>query len=282
LNVTVFTDPGCPFGFNAQRQDLQLLWHYGHALSVERRMIVLSEVSSTYEERGFSRDAVVRSTEQLSALYGMPMTLEVSERAGATIGACRAYVAAEVHDPARAGLLLRALRVRAFSEGQALDERTTLHGAASDAGIEPAALDAWLGDDAVETRLRADMAAARDPLPEALALPHKLSKNGAGYRYSTASSVFEHEGRRIVAPGFQPFAVHEVAVANLAPAGERRPAPSSAEEVLAWAPYALATAEVAELRGVSLDAARAELEAAGARFAPAAGDGYWSKVSTSA
>lgn len=185
-------------------------------------------------------------------------------------------MAARLHEPARADLLLRAMRVRVFSGSEHLDDVAMLHGAARDAGIEPAALDAWLADDAVEARLRADMAAARAPLPEALALPHKLSRNGDGYRYSTASSVFEHEGRRIVAPGFQPFAVHEVAVASLAPGIERRPPPATAGEALEWAPYALATAEVAELRGITNDAARAELEVAGARLAPAAGDGYWS------
>jgi hypothetical protein len=206
----------------------------------------------------------------------MPMTLEVRDRAQATIDACRAYVAARLHDPSRADLLLRALRVRAFTDGEALDDIATLHGAARDAGIEPGALDGWLADDAVETSLREDMAATRAPLPEALALPHKLSKEGGRYRYSTASSVFEHEGRRIVAPGFQPFAVHEVAVASLAPNIERRPAPETVAEVLGWAAYPLATAEIAELRGVSIDTARAELEAAGARFASAADDGYWS------
>ena len=77
-------------------------------------------------------------------------------------------------------------------------------------------------------------------------------------------------------PGFQPFAVYEVAVANVAADVERRPPPQSVEEVLAWAPYPLATAEVAELRGIGLDQAREELQRAGAKLVPAAGDGYWS------
>jgi len=47
------------------------------------------------------------------------------------------------------------------------------------------------------------------------------------------------------------------------------------EEILAWAPYALATAEVAELRGIAIKYARAELERARARFMPSANDGYW-------
>jgi hypothetical protein len=88
--------------------------------------------------------------------------------------------------------------------------------------------------------------------------------------------VFERDERRVVMPGFQPFAVYEVAIANVAADVQRRPTPSSVEEILAWAPYPLATAEVAELRGNELDDARRELELSGAKLTPVAGDGYWS------
>ncbi|HEY3613020.1 MAG TPA: DsbA family protein, partial [Gaiellales bacterium] len=253
MKITVYTDPGCPFGFNAQRQDLQLLWHYGQAAVIDTRMIVLSERSGTYAERGFTKELVERSTSSLAKRYGMPMTAHVQDHAQATIDACRAYIGARLHDPAKAALLMRALRRAAFSDGLALDDPDTLHAAARAAGIAPETVDAWLEDPAVEERLREDMAATRSPLPEALALAHKLSKSDGDYRYSTASAVFEHGGRVVVAPGFQPFAVHEVAVASTAPDVERRPAPESAGEVLAWAPYALATAEVAELRGTTID-----------------------------
>jgi len=124
--------------------------------------------------------------------------------------------------------------------------------------------------------LREDMAATRAPLPEALALAHRLSRSNGGLRYSTASAVFERDGRRVVMPGFQPFAVYEVAVANVAPDLERRPPPETVDEVLSWAPYPLATAEVAELRGIALERAREELQRASAMLAAAAEDGYWS------
>jgi hypothetical protein len=77
-------------------------------------------------------------------------------------------------------------------------------------------------------------------------------------------------------PGFQPFSVYEVAVANVAPDLERRPPPQTVEEVLSWAPYALATAEVAELVGKNHDQTREDLERAGATLSPVADDGYWS------
>lgn len=276
VKVTIYTDPGCPFGFNAQRQETQLAWHYGDGLEITRRMIVLSEEGSSYEERGLSREMVAGNVRRLQSQYGMPMLTEPQERMAATVDGCRAFVGARLHDPSRANLLLRSLRRRAFSEGQPLDRPETIRGAASDAGIATDALDGWLTDVAVEQALREDMAATRSPLPEALALAHRLSKSNGGLRYSTASAVFASGDRRVVMAGFQPFAVYEVALANAAPKLERRAAPKTAEEVLAWAPYPLATAEVAELMGVDRDTARERLRSAGAEFEAAADDGYWS------
>lgn len=254
-----------------------MLWHYAHGLDIRRRMIVLSEKSSSFGERGLSREMVAGNAARLRSSYGMPMVTEPPDRLAATIQACRAYVGAGIHEPARADLLLRCLRRRAFSEGEPLDDLDTIHAAAMDAGLAPETLDGWLDDEEVERSLREDMAATRAPLPEALALAHRLSKSNGGLRYSTASAVFQRGGRRVVMPGFQPFAVYEVAVANVAPELERRPPPETVEEVLSWAQYPLATAEVAELRGIGLDQAREELQKAGAKLAPAAGDGYWSR-----
>ncbi len=77
-------------------------------------------------------------------------------------------------------------------------------------------------------------------------------------------------------PGFQPFAVYEVAMANVAPEVKRRASPGDVEQILEWATYPLATAEIAELRGIGIEDAREELERAGARLQAVAGDGYWS------
>ncbi len=276
VNVTIYTDPGCPFGFNAQRQEAQLVWHYGHGLDITRRMIVLTDKSTSFEERGLSRDMVEGHAKRLRSTYGMPMQTDPPERMAATIEACRACVAARVNDPSRADLLLRAMRRRAFSESQPLDDRETIRESGSEVGIEPDVLESWMADEEVERALREDMAATRAPLPEALALAHRLSKSDGGWRYSTASAVFERGDRRVVMAGFQPFAVYEVAMANVAPDVERRPPPQSVDEVLSWATYPLATAEVAELLGVGLDEAREQLQAAGAELDSVAGDGYWS------
>jgi len=70
VKVTIYTDPGCPFGFNAQRQEAQLLRHYGKGLDITHRMIVLTEKSSAFEERGLTREMVVANSKRLRSLYG--------------------------------------------------------------------------------------------------------------------------------------------------------------------------------------------------------------------
>jgi predicted DsbA family dithiol-disulfide isomerase len=276
VSVTVYTDPGCPFGFNAQRQDMQLQWHYGDAVAIDRRMIVLTEQTKTYEELGFDPAMFAGAMARLLADYGMPMSAEPAPRMAATIDGCRAFIGAQRDAPDQAVGLLRELRAGVFSHGRLLDEPPSLHAAGEAVGIAPAAIDTWLTDDDVETALRSDMAAARAPVPEAMALGHRLGGPADARRYSTGSAIYEQDGRTVVATGFQPFAVHEIAMANVAPDAARRPSPETVGEVLEWAPYSLATAEVAAIRDISIDQAREELTAAGATFAPASGDGYWS------
>src|ERR1700716_307584 len=92
VKVTIYTDPGCPFGFNAQRQEAQLLWHYGDGLDIARRMIVLTEKSSSFEERGLSREMVAGNAQRLRSAYGMPMLTEPPDRLAPPIHACPAHV----------------------------------------------------------------------------------------------------------------------------------------------------------------------------------------------
>ena len=81
-------------------------------------------------------------------------------------------------------------------------------------------------------------------------------------------------GPIVTIPGFNPVEVYETAIANLAPTLERRPKPTSAEEVLEWAGEPLATAEVAAIMQRSLAAAHALLQQV-ARPEAAGADFYW-------
>ena len=68
---------------------------------------------------------------------------------------------------------------------------------------------------------------------------------------------------------------YEAAIANLAPELERRPVPTSAHAVLAWAAGPLATAEIAMIMQADVAFVRSEL-ARTAHCIPAGAEAYWS------
>jgi hypothetical protein len=75
-------------------------------------------------------------------------------------------------------------------------------------------------------------------------LQDKHADTDGADRFTAPSVVFERDGRRLVAGGWQSFAVYDVMVANLAPELERRETPEPGE-LLPHFPYGLTTQEVA-------------------------------------
>ena len=276
VHVREFTDPGCPFAFSAEPAIWRLRWLYGDQLDWDVRMVVLSESPEDYYRKGFTVEKLTTGLRDIQQRHGMPIDWRLRPRMHATAPACRAVVAARLHAPEREWRLLRALRVRTMA-GELLDERTTIDGAARDAGIDPRDLGRWLADPAVEAAMRADIRSARRPSSASLAQIHKLAETPeGGQRYTCPSFEFTGpDGRRIDSPGFQPVEVYEAAIANLAPELERRPEPETVEQVLEWAQVPLATVEVAAVMGIDPDDARNEL-ARVAHGTPVGPDGYWS------
>jgi predicted DsbA family dithiol-disulfide isomerase len=257
LPIEHFTDPACPFAFSAEPVRLRLRWHYGEGLAWRDRMIVLT-LDDPHEAARLAEGAP-----NLQRRYGMPIDPAPYPRLVDSAPGCRAVVAARLaHGDAAAERLLRALRVRTMSGGM-LDDPALPAAAAEDAGIDLVPVDA-------DEALAADVRAARAPAGHVVAgLRHKLGAGGT--RYSAPTYVL---GDGFVIPGFNPIEAYEAAIANLAPELERRPRPESAEELLAWAPYPLATAEVVLILARDEQAVRAEL-ARTARAIPAGADCYW-------
>ncbi len=280
LSVDLFTDPSCPWAYSAEPVRQRLRWLFGEQLEIRPRMIVLAEDTSAMEARGFTPERLAAGFAQIQAAHGMPIDVAPRPRLAASVHACRAVVAARLHAPEAEDALLRRLRILTMG-GALLDEPAVIARAATEAGLDADALAGWTEDPAVEAAMRADMRAARSPGPAALALDHKLGPADGGRRYTAPSYVFRAEdGRVLEAPGFQPAAVHEALVANLAPELERRDEGGrepDLEEVLAWAGEPLATAEVAALLGTDRDDARARL-AGVAEPTPVGADAFWSLV----
>jgi len=238
-------------------------------------MIVLSQDAEEVAQK-LPPDVHASALAMIQDRFGMPIDATERPRSAASEPACAAVVAARLKAPERAEALLRALRVRIMG-GELPDEPATVAGAARDAGLDPEQVRAWTASEDVVAALAADRAAARDPLPAARLLDHKLGGPPEERRYTCPSYVAATEGRGpAVAPGFQPIESYEVLLANVAPGLERRDDPSGVGEVLAWAGTPLATAEVALLCGMDDGEAREALTEAGAVEHPVGADAYWS------
>lgn len=273
--ITEYTDPGCPWAYSAEPSRRRLAWLYGDQLEWQARMVGLAASPSEYEDKGFTTARQAQAFKKISREHGMPIDTRERPRMAASLPACRAVVAAGIHSD-RDWFLLRALRVRHFG-GELLDEPATIAGAASDAGLDPAQLEAWTRDEAVDHRLREDMALAREPLPAARVLDARLANWSGGRRYTCPSYEITRrsDGVRIAVPGFQPFAAYDVVTANLVPDTPRREPPADVREVLEWALVPIATKEVAAVMDLELLDARELLVRAGAREHPVGTDGFW-------
>jgi predicted DsbA family dithiol-disulfide isomerase len=279
LEITLFTDPACPFAFSAEPVRIRLRWHYGDGLRWRVRMIVLTREPGEAEK-------LAEGAPNLQRIHGMPIDPRPYPRPASSEPACRAFVAAREHAPERAEALLRRLRVRVMTGGL-VDDPELIRAAAADAGLEPDALEGWAATGAVGEALEADAAAARHPLPAARALQHKLGGPDGERRYTAPSYVIaarpaprgrgeDRSAGGFSIPGFNPVEVYETAIANLAPELPRRPRPASPAELLEWAGIPLATAEVAAVMGTDRERAREALRAGGANEQPAGADAYWS------
>ena len=124
------------------------------------------------------------------------------------------------------------------------------------------------------------MAAAREPMRAARVLDHKLANWSGGRRYTCPSYEITRlaDGVTISIPGFQPFAVYDVVLANLVPGAERRPPPAEVSEVLRAAAAPLATREVAVIADIDHAEARERLGRV-ATERHVGSDGFWNLTS---
>ncbi len=258
--ITEYTDPGCPWAYSAEPFRRRLSWLYGNQVEWKARMVGLADSPEEYEEKGFTVEAQARAHQRIAEEHGMPIDTRVRPRMAATMPACRAVIATRRHAPEKERLVLRRLRIHNFA-GKLLDEPETIAAAASDAGLDPQELLEWSAEPETEAALREDMAAARQPIPAARVLDHKLANWSGGLRYTCPSYeiVRKSDGVRIAVPGFQPFSVYDVITANLVPGLDRRPAPENVEDVLAWTGTPLATQEVAVVCDIPFREARERL-----------------------
>jgi predicted DsbA family dithiol-disulfide isomerase len=247
VDVIHFTDPGCPWAYSAEPDFAALRWRYGAALRWRRVMIGLSESHEGYDGRGYRPENSARSRTSFARRFGMPFRFEARSRNMGTGLACRAVKAAELQGDALAEAFLRALRFGYFATSLLMDtEEAIATQAATVRGLDVARLLGDLHSDTVERAYQADRAESRsaDETGRPMILQDKHTDSDGANRYTAPSLVFERNGQRLVAGGWQSFAVYDAMVANLAPELERRETPEP-EELLPAFPFGLTTQEVA-------------------------------------
>jgi 2-hydroxychromene-2-carboxylate isomerase len=246
VQVTLYTDPSCPWAYSAEPFLRGLEWRYGGGLSWRTVVIGLSEDTRARERAGVTPESRVAGWKEYERRFGMPVSSTPRTRLIASGRACRAVKAAE-----RLGTgdeLLRALRLAWFTTTQLLDEDEAIGQVASAAGLDGGAVVAALDDPDVESAYQYDRAEARSmgPTGAPAIAQGRAAVSEPSARFTAPSLVFTRGADTLVAGGWQPFEAYDLCVSNLAPELPRRPVPEPAE-LLARFPAGLTTVEVAQV-----------------------------------
>jgi 2-hydroxychromene-2-carboxylate isomerase len=248
IEATLYTDAACPWAYSANPALRVLEWRYREQLRWRLVMIGLrEEVSETYA-RAFDPARSVLGLHTFRGRYGMPFGLVPRERPAATGRGCRAVVAARLLAPGSEWRVLRALQLAQFTADLLLDDDERIRDALVPVPeIDADAIVARLDDPEVAEAYERDRTEARSAAGTAAEAQGKTSTSDGPVRFTAPSVLFEHDGRRLVAGGWQPLLAYDVLLANLDPTLERTPAPTSPEPLLEYFTDGLTTAEVAML-----------------------------------
>jgi protein-disulfide isomerase-like protein with CxxC motif len=271
IDVTHFTDPGCPWAYSASPAHTTLRWRYGAGLRWKLVTIGLAEDASRYVANGYTptRSAIGYAGFRR---FGMPLQVTPKASLSATSPACRAIVATRLAAPELEDSVFRALQFAQFTTTGVFDDPETLRGALARVdGLDADAIVARIDDADVRAAYDADRALARTAAGSPTEFQGRSANTDGTVRYTAPSLVFEFDGARLEAGGFQPTEAYDVVIANLDPTLERRPPAIDPLDVLAEFAYPLATAEVAAAMAEHL--AVPDVRAAEAALIAAAGEG---------
>jgi 2-hydroxychromene-2-carboxylate isomerase len=282
IRATLYTDPGCPWGYSANPALRVLEWRFGDQLDWRLVMIALREEAS---QAGFDAARRAAGHAYWRDTYGMPFGLVPKSRASATGRGCRAVVAAGQLEPGQEWTALRALYFAQFTTDLLLDDDEMIRDALTAAGLDGDAIVARLDDPEVRDAYETGKAEARTAAGTAAEAQDKTSTSDGPVRFTAPSVVFERDGERLVAGGWQPLLAYDVLLANMDPTLRREPPPDGPAPLLERFPGGLTTAEVAKLLAGGPDcvpdSAQAErdlvaLEASGAAIRTRLGhDALW-------
>jgi protein-disulfide isomerase-like protein with CxxC motif len=254
VQATLYTDPVCPWAYSASPALRVLEWRFGEQLAWRLVVIGLRDEVSGAAARSYDPARSLHGHATFRRRYGMPFGLVPKPRQAATGRGCRAIVAARLLEPGSEWRVLRALQLANFTSPLLLDDDELIRGALRAVpGVDADAIVDRLDDAEVGAAYEADRAEARAAAGTAAEAQDKTSTSDGPVRFTAPSVVFERDGQRLVAGGWQPFLAYDVLLANLDPALARAPAPDSPLPLLERFPDGLTTAEVAALLAVGAD-----------------------------
>ena len=247
ISATLFSDPACPWAYSESPALRVLEWRYDAQLDWRLVLIGLTERASQYEERGYTplRGALGQVRFRR---YGMPFAPNPKERVSATARACRAVVATRLAHPGSEWAAFRALQFANFTTRLLLDDDEQLRDVLGTVpGIDADAIISSLDSPEVNDAYKSDRAETRVAEGSAAELQGKTATTDGPVRFTAPSIVFQSNGTRLVAGGFQPVEAYDVLVANLDPTLDRRPPPETPEPLLHHFRGGVTTQEVAAL-----------------------------------
>jgi len=247
IEATLYSDSGCPWAYSANPALRVLEWRYRDQLAWRLVVIGLTEDASQYEARGYTPERAALGQLRFRR-FGMPFSPVPKARICATARACRAVVAARILDPGSEWRVFRALALANFTTPLLLDDDAQL------ADVLDAILSlrgreivAMLDAPEVSEAYERDRAESRTAAGSPTELQGKTAASDGPVRYTAPSVLFEREGHRLEAGGFQPVEAYDVLVANLDPTLSREPVPPSPAPLLQYFSDGLTTQEVAAL-----------------------------------
>ena len=152
----------------------------------------------------------------------MPFGLVPKARASASGPGCRAVVAARLLEPGSEWRVLRALQLAIFATGFLLDDDDQMRDVLRAVpGLDADAIVDRLDSPEVLAAYEADKAEARAAAGSPAEAQGKTSTSDGPVRFTAPSIVFERDGTRLVAGGWQHVLAYDVLLANLDPTLER-------------------------------------------------------------
>jgi 2-hydroxychromene-2-carboxylate isomerase len=288
IRATLYSDPACPWAYSATPALSVLRWRYRDGLDWHLVTIGLRDVVDPAAQEAYSPARQAPRSRRFRDRYGMPFGTVPPSRAAATGRGCRAIVATRLAHPGREFAVLRALAFARFTTDLLLDEDDAIATALTGVdGIDARAVVSALDSAAVTDAYEADKAQARSAAGGATEFQGKAAVSNGLVRYTAPSVVFEADGRRLEAGGFQTIEAYDVLIANLDRSLARFDPPDGPAELLDFFPDGLCSQEVAALLAgnlvdpdrVAAEDALLELVIAGrATREPAGSDAIWRAV----